>query len=347
MDSDTREYNSLNIWRVVFTVVIMLFHLVNGSSFYDRYPMIKYHWYIAVEFFFILSGYLLMQHVDNHKEESSFSYLKGRIWRLYPEYLLAFLVMASIRSYESGLNIFKIIVPNWLEAVMLQSIGTNIFPYINNPAWYVSALTISSCLIHYLLSKHRELYLNFVGPGLVIVIFSYLYRKYERLELFYHTEGVIGNTAILRAVMSLTVGVYVYYVSMTLKPRLKSIPDLLKSVMQIFAFGGVLAFSLLREEGSYDFFFMLVFACGIILASSDSFLGKLSNTYVVSWLSKHSYCMYLSHFAAIFFLNIFWNIGEEWFWEIIPVYILITMLLAAVYSCICDKVRKVIMRWYL
>ena len=339
----TREQNSFDLWRVVFTFVIMLFHLVNGSPFYDKYPMIKYHWYIAVEFFFILSGYLLMQHVEKCKEESTFDYLKDRIWRLYPEYLLAFLIMASIRSYQSGLNIFKIIIPNWLEAVMLQSIGTNIFPYVNNPAWYVSALLICSCLIYYMLSKHRELYLNLIGTGLIIVIFSYLYRKYERLEMFYHTEGVLGNTALLRAIMGITIGVYVFCTSKVLGQWLKKIPTVFKSIMQVLMFGGVLGFSLIREEGSYDFFFIPVFAIGLILASDDPFLGKISDTFFIRWLSKLSYCMYLSHFAAIFVLNFFWDTGEVWFWGIVPIYVLVTVLLALIYSYICDKVRKTIM----
>ena len=344
MDSTIKEQNSFDIWRVVFTFVIMLFHLVNGSPFYDKYPMIKYHWYIAVEFFFILSGYLLMQHVQRCKEESTFEYLKGRIWRLYPEYLLAFLVMASIRSYQSGLNIFKIIIPNWLEAVMLQSIGTNIFPYVNNPAWYVSALLISSCLIYYMLSKHRELYLNFIGPGLIILIFSYLFRKYERLELFYHTEGVFGNTGLLRAIMGITIGVYAFCAANALGPWLKRIPIILKCIMEILMFGGVLGFSLLHEEGSYDFFFLLVFACGLILAADDHFLGKHVDTRGVRWLSKNSYSMYLSHFAAIFFLNIFWNTGKVWFWRIVPAYILITLLLAVIYGFICNRIREFIKR---
>ena len=340
MDSSIREQNSFDIWRVVFTFVIMLFHLVNGSPFYDRYPMIKYHWYIAVEFFFILSGYLLMQHAEKHREESTFKYLKGRIWRLYPEYLLAFIVMALIRSYQSGLNILKIIIPNWLEAVMLQSIGTNIFPYVNNPAWYVSALLIASCLIHYMLSKHRDLYLNLIGPALIIVIFSYLYRKYERLEVFYHTEGVLGNTAILRAVMGITIGIYVYLLSQSLKSILKSVSSVLNSLIQIVLFCGALGFALLKEEGSYDFFFLIVFACALVFAADDNFLGKLADTKVIRWLSKISYCMYLSHFAAIFFLSFIWNPGEVWFWGLVPIYIVITVVLAVIYSFICDKIRK-------
>ncbi len=302
--------------------------------------MIKYHWYIAVEFFFILSGYLLMQHVEKCKEESTYDYLKGRIWRLYPEYLLAFLVMASIRSYQSELNILKIIIPNWLEAVMLQSIGTNIFPYVNNPAWYVSALLISSCLIYYMLSKHRELYLNLIAPGLIILIFSYLFRKYERLELFYHTEGVFGNTGLLRAIMGITIGVYAFCVARASRPWLKRIPVIFKSIMQILMFGGVLIFSLLREDGSYDFFFLVVFVLGIILASDDTFLGKVSDTILVRWLSKLSYSMYLSHFTAIYILNFFWDTGKVWFWSEIPVYIVITVILAILYSFICDRIRK-------
>ena len=58
-----RDYcleNSIYIWRIVFTVLIMVMHFNNVYSKIYENPHITGGGYIAVEFFFIVSGYLLM-----------------------------------------------------------------------------------------------------------------------------------------------------------------------------------------------------------------------------------------------------------------------------------------------
>lgn len=332
--------NSLDVWRIFFTAVIMMFHLVDGTTFYSEYPMFKYHWYIAVEFFFILSGFLMMKHIEDNSEESVTEYLKNRIVRLYPVYILAFIVMAVIRSHISGLNIFKIVIPNWLEAFMLQSIGTNIFPYVNNPAWYVSSLLIGSYLIYYLLKKFREAYLYFIGPVTVIVVFSYMYRTYGRLENFYTTTGFFFNSGLMRAVMGLTIGIYVFLLSKGCGNGLKRIPFAIRIVLEIVFLAGPVVFALLVEDGSYDFLFVIVFAIGILLASLNEEVSGFTNSNPIKALSGLSYAMYLSHFAAIFFLNCIVNVNERWKWSFIPVYFALTLIISLIYQAIASIIVK-------
>ena len=53
-----RDYcleNSIYIWRIVFTVLIMVMHFNNVYSKIYENPHITGGWYIAVEFFFIVS----------------------------------------------------------------------------------------------------------------------------------------------------------------------------------------------------------------------------------------------------------------------------------------------------
>ena len=88
-----RDYcleNSIYIWRIVFTVLIMVMHFNNVYSKIYENPHITGGWYIAVEFFFIVSGYLLMVRAEaNGKEESALRYTARRFMKLYPEYLFA------------------------------------------------------------------------------------------------------------------------------------------------------------------------------------------------------------------------------------------------------------------
>lgn len=328
--------NSFNIWRILFTLVIMVFHLTEGSTIYEEYPMLSYHWYIAVEFFFVLSGYLLMLHVDKHPEESVGTYIKGRVTRLYPEYIIVFFMMVILRSIRNGLNPLKYIIPNWLEALMLQSIGTDKFPYLNNPAWYVSALLIGSYIVYYFLRNHRKAFTQIIGPLGIIVIFSYFYRKYGCLQGFIVTEGIWCNQAVLRALLGLTIGVFVYLAAQWCRDKYSERFSVLFVLIETVIFIGVPAVALFSSDYSYDFAYLFLFAVGIFCSSQDKILGKLSGTRVVTWLAEITYPMYMVHFFVILLINKYWD-TTVWHWWHIPVYIVETVIVAAVLHFIAKK----------
>lgn len=327
--------NSFSIWRIVFTLVIMTFHLADGSTLYEEYPMLHYHWYIGVEFFFIMSGYLMMAHANNHAEESVWDYSWKRIKRLYPEYIVALVVIVLYRWITgSGLNPIKAIIPNWLEVFMLQSMGTNRFPYLNNPAWYVSALFISSYIVYYLIRNHRSLYLQLIGPVSLLIIYSYMYREYESLQSFIYTKDLWMNTAVLRGIAGLTIGAYVFLISQKIRAYMfKNSTKIFLCVMEICGFAGVLIFAALIEEQLYDFFMVFVIALCTILASLDTILGNMCRTRLVSYLDRLTYSMYLTHFFVMIVINRLWD-TSKWYWWHIPVYFCVTI----VYSMLFHKI---------
>ena len=63
--------NMLYFWRVMFTYMIAFHHLLNIYG-------LGVGWYIGVDFFAILSGFLLCHHIETHPQESVFEYAKGR-----------------------------------------------------------------------------------------------------------------------------------------------------------------------------------------------------------------------------------------------------------------------------
>ncbi len=67
----------IEMYRILFTLLIIVHHFQNS---YDL-KLVSYGW-IAVDFFFILSGYFLGESLG--KAISLFAYLKNRIMRLYP-----------------------------------------------------------------------------------------------------------------------------------------------------------------------------------------------------------------------------------------------------------------------
>ena len=97
---EARATNNLDLLRLVFASFVLLSHsfeLADGSR--SREPLTRlFHTTsfggLGVDFFFILSGFLITMSWD--KNPHALSFLKKRILRIYPAYMAAFLVSVSI-----------------------------------------------------------------------------------------------------------------------------------------------------------------------------------------------------------------------------------------------------------
>lgn len=330
MQQQNNRINSFSIWRIVFTFVIIIFHLVNGTDFYSKYPMFQYHWYIAVEFFFVLSGYLLMQHLENHPEETTWQYTAHRFLRLFPEYfVICLLRVIIVYGSEGPVMLLYRILMNWQEFFMLQGVGTNIFPYINNPGWYVSSLLICGHLIYYLLRNHKKAFIEFIGPVIVIVSFSYMYRNYASLENFYETKGIFMNTGIIRGLMAMTLGVFAYESAGKIRPLLTKARAAWAFVLEIVLYLFVIVFSILTPETRHDFLFLFVFFVAVICSGVNSFVIKLCRCRVIMFLDELSYTMYLSHFTVFCLVGRVYR-SDTWEWIQIPITLVSVILLSVI-----------------
>ena len=105
--------SKIDLYRVFFTLVIIIHHFQNS---YDL--RIVKNGYIAVDFFFILSGYFLGSSLK--RSLTAFDYAKKRVQRLYPEYFVSICLSVILyRITRGGLDIKKIIS----ELLLIQNSG--------------------------------------------------------------------------------------------------------------------------------------------------------------------------------------------------------------------------------
>lgn len=332
--------NSFNLWRVVFTLVIMLFHLSNQYvGIYVTYPFIKYHWYVAVEFFFIMSGYLMAKHAESHPDETALQYTAGRIKRLYPLYILVLIMMVIWTVANSDINLAELIVNNWEEFFMLQSMGTGKFPYLNNPAWYVSAMFIAGHLIYYFLRNHKKFFIEFLGILSIICFLGIFIRDYDAINSFFSISSLGVSTGLLRAIFGLTIGIYIYYLSEKYMKNVSRLGGVIMTVLELGCFLTVIITSMLTENTLCDFVFLLLSAFGVFLASKNRILAGFSNCKAVAFLSKISYAMFLSHFFVLHCMGLIWE-SAEWEWILVPVYIIMTIVLSVILDMIVNIFMK-------
>lgn len=296
---ECQEGNSIYVWRIVFTVLIMILHYNSSYTKIYANPHVTNGWYIGVEFFFIVSGYLLMAKADiNGKTESALRYTARRYIRLYPEYLFALVLTWLIKSCTGARGVkgsLLLLLENWEELFMLQCIGLNKYPFINNITWYISAMLLAGFLIYHCVTCYRDTYIKFILPVLLVVIYSYLYRHNTDLDHYVYTEGIWLNDAVLRGLLDMNVGVAVYMIHEQVKKvNWTKLSKILMLVGEVFCYGFVVVMAV-RHGGTYDFLLLFVLGFAVLLSFMNGFFRTFHTSRGLKYLNEICYAVYLNH----------------------------------------------------
>ncbi len=129
--------NSITLWRILFTYLIMIYHFDNHYLISQHFNL-RIGWYIGVEFFFIVSGYLLYTGMEKLSLtcHSGWDYFVYRYKRIYPYYLGAFIFsfIFYVITNKIGLkDMIIILTDNFFECFALHGIGLDVgWSHINN-----------------------------------------------------------------------------------------------------------------------------------------------------------------------------------------------------------------------
>ena len=146
-----RHYPILDGLRGVAALMVVLFHLFEVHADNDRFDQHINHGYLAVDFFFVLSGFVIgYAYDDRWRDMTTLDFFKRRLIRLHPMIVAGMLVGALMFYFEVSHVVFPLIqeTPRWLLLVMMV-IGMLLVPVgpafdirgwsemypLNGPAW--------------------------------------------------------------------------------------------------------------------------------------------------------------------------------------------------------------------
>ncbi|TQK08178.1 acyltransferase [Herbaspirillum sp. SJZ107] len=144
-----RHYPILDGLRGVAALMVVAFHLFEAHAA-SRFVQIINHGYLAVDFFFLLSGFVIgYAYDDRWRSMTVGEFCKRRLIRLHPMIVVAMLVGAALFYFQQGVPFPKIQdTPLWLM-LALMFIGMTLLPVgaaldvrgwgemhpLNGPAW--------------------------------------------------------------------------------------------------------------------------------------------------------------------------------------------------------------------
>ncbi len=328
----------IDFYRFLFAQVIVLHHSMwiyntEGASTIFRGG------YSAVEFFFILSGYLLTKKAyslscDDSMGDKTWNEIFKRVKALYPAFILAYAVAVIARSYYSGEVVYRIVSRSLGEVFLLLGAGFYESGYvIIGPIWYLSDLLIIILLAFPLMVKYKNRFCTIIAPLTAIFGYAYLDMGWHNVSLSVESIGIICG-GLLRAACGVALGSIAYYLTSK-----RELLDIEKHKYLIVLVNMMLLVSVLyfmnNSYGDYhDFIQIILFSILIVIAFRYR-KETIFNNRVSEILGEYSGILYVTHYALLQFpltnwinqermITIGWLLGANLF--AIIVYLIIKII---------------------
>lgn len=129
--SDSKKhYEILDGLRGVAAIIVVMFHLTEIFAIGDPTKMIISHGYLAVDFFFLLSGFVMAHAYDDRRNSMTpTQFFKRRLIRLHPLIVMGMTLGAVFFYFSESSVIFPLVgeTPVW-KLIMIMLIGYTVIP---------------------------------------------------------------------------------------------------------------------------------------------------------------------------------------------------------------------------
>jgi len=313
------RFEVLDIFRGIFSSLVVLFHL---SAFSDT-PIINnefvYNCDLFVDFFFVLSGFVIAysyQFIKTSKELGKF--FKKRFFRLYPLHLIVLLLFVLIELSKHTASGYVHV--NKIDNVSnnLTTFFTNIFlinsvkfPGVHDVSWNIASWSISAEMMAYLVFGLTMVIINNSSLSKVRVAIYAIVVVFSGFALYFATGGFklvyTFDYGFLRGIMGFFIGVICYNTFYATKVYLRTLGDGLFSILEIIFLGLTIVSACYGSIfKSYGFIYEILFFLTIIVfAFEKGWLSKLlRRSKFLHKTGQYSYSIYMIHTLILSLFNI-------------------------------------------
>ena len=292
----------VDLLRFAFAVVVALYHL--GCTKAYNMPLMQTG-YLSVEFFFLVTGYLMAKSLYGKQVvgsaelcDSCIGFIKKKYagfgyhyWTAVVMICVAWLPYYNYPLKKWLLKIFEG-VPAFLH---LQTFGFKTPAWLV-PMWYLSAMLVSMLILTPILLKIPRLYSLYIAPVIAAFMLGFIYRYYGYFDVFSaRWEGYI-NLGFLRAFAEISIGCFCFYAVES--GIFKKTSEKMLSFVAVVLYIGIFLFM----TGKYPYalqplvIICMVFCVAVTFANKNTF--KFLNNKFVYFLGRLSLPIYLCHHIA-------------------------------------------------
>jgi len=320
------HYEILDGLRGVAAIMVVIFHVFETYSNNNRFTQKVNHGYLAVDFFFALSGFVVAYAYDDRwSKMTNWDFFKRRLIRLQPMVIMGSIIGAALFYFQVSPIVFPSIAatPVW-RMLLTMLVGFTMIPLLpsmdirgwqemhplNGPAWSLFFEYIANILYALFIRKFSKT---------VLIIFVILFAI---LTIHYTTMGpqgdVIGGWSIdkIQLRIGFTRLLYPFFAGVLLSRLGKFIKVkhafwlcslLIVAVLVTPRIGGPKG---LWMNGLYESFCIIfMFPLIVSLGAGGSLSGKYSSK-ICKFLGDISYPLYIIHYPFIYF-HVAWVVNNK------------------------------------
>ncbi len=169
------HYQILDGLRGVASVFVIVFHVFEIFTGGNRFIQILNHGYLAVDFFFLLSGFVVAYAYDDRWGQfTQWDFYKRRLVRLQPMVVMGSIIGAALFYFGAGAVFPAISETSVLKMLLIMLIGATLIPVplsmdirgwsemhpLNGPAWSLFFEYIANILYAVFVRKFSKLLLS-------------------------------------------------------------------------------------------------------------------------------------------------------------------------------------------
>ena len=243
----------------------------------EEVPLLMCYGFLGVEFFFILSGYLMAQSAAKERllnvGVATARFIKRKYLTIFPYFIVAWMAGFVVLHSSSAISreiVFADFIKGVPDIMWLYISGIRCYQPIG-PTWYLSAMILSMLIQYPLLLRYKESFLRIIAPLISIFCYGYIFCKVGNLAVIGPLEDGFVFCGLIRGLAGIALGCFCYDIAWQLSNMNFSVfGRFLVSLMEIGSC--VVAFLLLRTQYTFrpDFIVLLLFSMTVIF----SFSGK-------------------------------------------------------------------------
>ncbi len=314
-----KHYEILDGLRGVAAILVVAFHIFEAFAGGNRFIQIINHGYLAVDFFFLLSGFVVAYAYDDRWEKmTQWEFYKRRLIRLQPMVILGMIIGAIFYYFQASDILFPMIagMEVW-KVILTMVIGFTLLPIppsmeirgwgemhpLNGPAWSLFFEYIANILYAVIFRKFSNKVLS-----VFVLIFAGLLINYT---VFGPKGDVIGgwslnwqqmNVGFTRLLYPFFAGVLLCRLGklIHIKNAFWICAVLITIVLSLPRFGGE---NNLWINGIYESI-CIIFIFPVIVAIGAG--GEIKNEFslkICKLLGDISYPIYITHYPLIYWFT--------------------------------------------
>lgn len=307
---NNRRNTVIDLCKLLFCIGIIHLHM-NPARINSETQLIMCFGYLGVEFFFVVSGYLMANSaykiIDINEEiaygAETWRFILRKLKIVYPYFFLSWIIAFVIAHYSNSTsnNIAKDLLMSFPQLAQLNLAGF-LHYQLNEPTWYLSATFLTMLILYPVLLRYKKFFSQIIAPIISIYIYGYLIHTFGRLSTAQFLPQSSLNTGVLRAFAGISLGCSCYEFSSYLTRKYATSQPTHYSVTLTIAeiLGYVVAFLIMKTNDFFrpDFVFLiLVFVSVSISFSNLSYTQRIFKK-SHPWIGRLSMALYLTNYPA-------------------------------------------------